>query len=104
MKFDKEQWNSMLPYEKVFSVAGAVCFLALIVFAVLELLDRFGILSLGFEPIAWIGLMGSAWQTCQFIVQWRKNDELDRKYALFCVIFLGGLFAVLALVWLFVNL
>ena len=104
MKFDKEQWNSMLPYEKVFSVAGAVCFLALIVFAVLELLDRFGMLSLGFEPIAWIGLMGSAWQTCQLIVQWRKNDELDQKYALFCVIFLGGLFAVLALVGLFVNL
>ena len=104
MKFDKEQWNSMLPYEKVFSVAGTVCFLALIVFAVLELLDRFGMLSLGFEPIAWIGLMGSAWQTCQLIVQWRKNDELDQKYALFCVIFLGGLFAVLALVGLFVNL
>ena len=104
MKFDKEQWNSMLPYEKVFSVAGAVCFLALIVFAVLELLDRFGMLSLGFEPIAWIGLMGSAWQTCQLIVQWRKNDELDQKYTLFCVIFLGGLFAVLALVGLFVNL
>jgi hypothetical protein len=104
MRIDKERGNAMLPYEKVFSVAGAVCFLALIVFAVLELLDRFGMLSLGFEPIAWIGLMGSAWQTCQLIVQWRKNDELDQKYALFCVIFLGGLFAVLALVGLFVNL
>ena len=104
MKFDKEQWNSMLPYEKVFSVAGAVCFRALIVFAVLELLDRFGMLSLGFEPIAWMGLMGSAWQTCQLIVQWRKNDELDQKYTLFCFIFLGGMFAVLMLVGLFVNL
>ena len=104
MKFDKEQWNSMLPYEKVFSVAGAVCFLALVVFAVLELLDRFGILSLGFDPLRWFVRLLLAWQTCQFIVQWRKNDELDRKYALFCVIFLGGLFAVLALVGLFVNL
>ena len=101
MKFDKEQWNSMLPYEKVFSVAGAVCFLALIVFAVLELLDRFGMLSLGFEPIAWIGLMGSAWQTCQLIVQWRKNDELDQKYTLFCFIILGALFAILVIVALF---
>ncbi len=104
MKFDKERWNSMRSYEKVFSVAGAVCFLALIVFAVLELLDRFGILSLGFEPIVWIGLLGSAWQTCELIVQWRKNDELDQKYALFCFIFIGGMFAVLTLVWLFVNL
>ena len=104
MKFDKERWNAMGPYEKLLSVTGGTCLLACIVFVVLELLNRFGVLSLGFEPIAWSGLMGSAWQTCELIVQWRKNDELDQKYALFCVIFLGGLFAVLALVGLFVNL
>ena len=104
MKFDKARWNAMLPYEKLFSVTGLVCFLALVVFAVLELLDRFGILSLGFEAIAWIGPLGSAWQICELIVQWRKNDELDQKYTLFCFIFLGGMFAVLTLVGLFVNL
>ena len=104
MKFDKEQWNSMLPYEKVFSVAGAVCFLALVVFAVLELLDRFGILSLGFDPLRWFVRLYLAMRTCDFLVRWRKRDEkdeLDLKYTLFCFIILGALFAVLVIVALF---
>ena len=64
MKFDKERWNSMLPYEKLFSVVGFVCFLAFLVFAVFELLYRFGNLSLGFEPTVAVGLLLTAWQVC----------------------------------------
>ena len=107
MKFDKERWNAMRPYEKLLSVTGDVCILAGIVFIVLELLVRFGVLSLGFEPFAWVIRMNLAWLTCDLLVRWRKRDEkdeLDLKYALFCFIFLGGMFAVLTLVWLFVNL
>ena len=104
MKFDKERWNSMRPYEKLFSVTGAVCFLACPVFAVLELLDRFGVLSLGFDPFTWFVWLFLAWRTCDFIARWRENkeqDELDQKYTLFCFIILGALFAILVIVALF---
>ena len=107
MKFDKERWNAMRPYEKWISLTGAVCFLACLVFVVLELLDIFGILSLGFDPYGWFVWLFLASRSCDFIARWRQNkeqDELNQKYILFCFIFLGGMFAVLALLGLFVNL
>ena len=107
MKFDKERWNAMGSYEKLLSVTGHVCILVGFVFLVLGLLDRFGVLSLGFDPFRWFVRLYLAMWTCDFLVRLRKRDELDEldlKYTLFCFIFLGGLFAVLALVVLFVNL
>ena len=107
MKFDKARWNAMLPYEKLLSVTGGVCLLACIVFVVLELLVRFGILSLGFEPFAWVIRMNLAWGTCNLLVHRRKRDELDEldlKYALFCCIMLGALFAVLVIIALIAKL
>ena len=107
MKFDKERWNAKRPYEKLLSVTEGVCLLACIVFVVLELLVRFGILSLGFEPFAWVIRMNLAWGTCNLLVRRRKRDEkdeLDLKYALFCYIMLGALFAVLVIIALIAKL
>ena len=104
MKFDKERWNAMGPYEKLLSVTGGACLLACIVFVVLELLNRFGVLSLGFDPFQWVVRLNLGWLTCDSLVRWRKRDEkdeLDLKYALFCFIFLGGMFAVMVIVALF---
>ena len=97
----------MRPYEKLLSVTGGVCLLACIVFVVLELLVRFGLLSLGFDPLSWIAWLNLAWGTCNFLVRWRKRDEkdeLDLKYALFCYIMLGALFAVLVIIALIAKL
>ena len=107
MKFDKARWNAMRPYEKLLSVTEGVCILAGIVFIVLELLDRFGLLSLGFDPLSWIAWLNLAWLTCDLLVRWRKRDEkdeLDLKYALFCYIMLGALFAVLVIIALIAKL
>ena len=107
MKFDKERWNAKRPYEKLLSVTEGVCILAGIVFFVLELLDRFGLLSLGFDPLSWIAWLNLAWGTCNLLVRWRKRDEkdeLDLKYALFCYIMLGALFAVLVIIALIAKL
>ena len=104
MKFDKERWNAMGPYEKLLSVTRGACLLACIVFVVLELLNRFGVLSLGFDPLRWFVRLYLAMRTCDFLVRWRKRDEkdeLDLKYTLFCFIILGALFAVLVIVALF---
>ena len=107
MKFDKERWNAMCPYEKLLSVTEGVCILAGIVFIVLELLDRFGLLSLGFDPLSWIAWLNLAWLTCNLLARWRKRDEkdeLDLKYALFCYIMLGALFAMLVIIALIAKL
>ena len=107
MKFDKERWNAKRPYEKLLSVTEGVCILAGIVFIVLELLDRFGLLSLGFDPLSWIAWLNLALLTCNLLVRWRKRDEkdeLDLKYALFCYIMLGALFAVLVIIALIAKL
>ena len=107
MKFDKARWNAMRPYEKLLSVTEGVCILAGIVFIVLELLVRFGILSLGFEPFAWVIRMNLAWGTCNLLVHRRKRDEkdeLDLKYSQFCYIMLGALFAVLVIIALIAKL
>ena len=107
MKFDKARWNAKRPYEKLLSVTEGVCILAGIVFIVLELMVRFGILSLGFEPFAWVIRMNLAWGTCNLLVHRRKRDELDEldlKYALFCCIMLGALFAVLVIIALIAKL
>ena len=104
MKFDKARWNAMRPYEKLLSVTEGVCILAGIVFIVLELLDRFGLLSLGFDPLSWIAWLNLALLTCNLLARWQKRDEkdeLDLKYALFCYIMIGALFAILAIVALF---
>jgi len=103
MKLDKERWNARLLYEKLCSVAGFVCFLAFLVFDVLKLMDRLGILTLGFDPSVMIGLLLTAWQACEIAVDWRTNHE-TAQYTLFCHVFLGGLGAMLVIVWLFVNL
>ena len=107
MKFDKERWNAMRPYEKLLSVTEGVCILAGIVCIVLELLDRFGLLSLGFDPLGWVAWLNVAWLTCDLLVRWRKRDEkdeLDLKYTLFCFIMIGALFAILIIVWLIAKL
>ena len=107
MRIDKERWNAMRPYEKLLSVTGDICLLACIVFVVLELLVRFGILSLGFEPFAWVIRMNLAWGTCNLLVHRRKRDEkdeLDLKYSQFCYIMLGALFAVLVIIALIAKL
>ena len=107
MKFDKARWNAMRPYEKLLSVTEGVCILAGIVFIVLELLDRFGLLSLGFDPLGWVAWLNLAWLTCDLLVRWRKRDEkdeLDLKYALFCYIMLGALFAVMVIIALIAKL
>ena len=107
MKFDKARWNAMRPYEKMLSVTEGVCILAGIVFIVLELLDRFSLLSLGFDPLGWVAWLNLAWLTCDLLVRWRKRDEkdeLDLKYALFCYIMLGALFAVLVIIALIAKL
>ena len=107
MKFDKERWNAKRPYEKLLSVTESVCILAGIVFIVLELLDRFGLLSLGFDPLGWVAWLNLAWLTCDLLVRWRKRDEkdeLDLKYALFCFIMIGALFAILIIVGLIAKL
>ena len=104
MKFDKERWNAKGPYEKLFSVLGHVCILVCFVFLILGLLDRFEVLSLGFDPFRWFVRLHLAMWTCDFLVRWRKRDEkdeLDLKYTLFCFIILGALFAVLVIVALF---
>lgn len=107
MKFDKARWNAMGPYEKLLSVTEGVCILAGIVFIVLELLVKFGVLSLGFDPFQWVAWLNLAWLTCDFLVRWRKRDEkdeLDLKYALFCFIMISALFAILIIVWLIAKL
>ena len=107
MKFDKARWDAMRPYEKLLSVTEGVCIRAGIVFIVLELLDRFGLLSLGFDPLSWIAWLNLALLTCNLLVRWRKRDEkdeLDLKYALFCYIMLGALFAVLVIIALIAKL
>ena len=107
MKFDKARWDAMRPYEKLLSVTEGVCILAGIVSIVLELLDRFGLLSLGFDPLGWVAWLNLAWLTCDLLVRWRKRDEkdeLDLKYALFCYIMLGALFAVLVIIALIAKL
>ena len=107
MKFDKARWNAKRPYEKLLSVTEGVCILAGIVFIVLELLVRFGILSLGFEPFAWVIRMNLAWGTCNLLVRrWKRDelDELDRKYSQFCYIMLGALCAMLVIVALIAKL
>ena len=107
MKFDKARWNAMRPYEKLLSVTEGVCILAGIVFIVLVLLDRFGLLSLGFDPFSWIAWLNLALLTCNLLARWRKRDEkdeLDLKYALFCCIMLGALFAVLVIIALIAKL
>ena len=107
MRIDKERWNAMRPYEKLHSVTESICILAGIVFIVLELLDRFGLLSLGFDPFSWIAWLNLALLTCNLLARWRKRDEkdeLDLKYALFCYIMLGALFAVLVIIALIAKL
>ena len=107
MKFDKARWDAMRPYEKLLSVTEGVCILAGIVSIVLELLDRFGLLSLGFDPLGWVAWLNLAWLTCDLLVRWRKRDEkdeLDLKYSQFCSIMLGALFAVLVIIALIAKL
>lgn len=51
--------------------------------------------------------MNLAWGTCNLLVHRRKRDELDEldlKYALFCCIMLGALFAVLVIIALIAKL
>ncbi len=104
MKFDKERWNSLLPYEKLFSVAGLIFFFAIPVAVVLKLLGRFGILSIGFEAsAAVVGLLLTACQACEVAVNWRTNREKAHN-ALFYVVLYIGLGAILAIIALFVNL
>ena len=107
MRIDKERWNAKRPYEKLLSVTEGVCILAGIVFIVLELLDRFGLLSLGIDPFCWIAWLNLALLTCNLLARWQKRDEkdeLDLKYALFCCIMLGALFAVLVIIALIAKL
>ena len=102
-KKQNEHWNKLLPYEKGFAVAGAVCFLAFLILEVLKLLDRFGILLLGFDPTVALVSLLFVGQACELVVNWRTNHE-RAQYALFCDIFILGLGAMLAIVVIISNL
>ena len=100
MKKWKARWKELLPYEKKFAVAAYVMLAVFLIVFTFEVLDKFGIISVGIDLFIVFGGVLAIGQGCEAVVCWRKERNLAYIFMMAAIVF--GFGAVWDVVKLFI--